>query len=458
MPALVLALAGCAATPPVVAPVAAVDLPAAWSLPAPPGAPELQRWWAGLGDPLLTRLVDEALATSTELSSARAAVARARALRDSAAAALWLSLSVSGSAQRSRPSSGRTGNVFDAGLDGLWTPDVTGSARHGVAAAVLDAEAAAAQLRFTRSAVAAEVALDYLALRSAQARLAIATENLAAQEQTDRITGWRVQAGLASSLEQVQSRSAVAQTRAQRPALEHSAAQARHALAVLTGRPSATLDAELAAAAPLPAAPADLPLPLPADLLRRRADVQAAEAQWRAAAERVAQADALRGPALQLRASLGWTALTLGALGSQAAAASLIGSIGQTLFDAGSRDAQLAAQRAAFDTATEAYRARVLAAWQDAEDALSSQRAARQRLASLREASAAARDAAMLARQRHQGGLVDFQTVLDTQRTLLSVQDAVAATEAELLASHVRLVLALGGGEPSPPFPAQDSP
>ncbi|HMA10217.1 MAG TPA: TolC family protein, partial [Ramlibacter sp.] len=132
--------------------------------------------------------------------------------------------------------------------------------------------------------------------------------------------------------------------------------------------------------------------------------------------------------------------------GSIAAARSLVAGVGQTLFDRGQRNALLAAQQAAFDAAQESYRARVLAALQDVEDALSALAAARDRVVALHAAADASRDAALLAGHRYTSGLIDFQTVIDTQRTLLNVRDSVVSAETDLATGHVRLYKALGGG------------
>ena len=162
-------------------------------------------------------------------------------------------------------------------------------------------------------------------------------------------------------------------------------------------------------------------------------------------------------PAAQLRASLAWSGVTLGSLGSIAAARSLVASIGQTLFDHGARGAQRDAQRAAFDAASESYRASVLAALRDVEDALSALGASRDRVAALDAAELATRDAALLANNRYESGLIDFQTVLDTQRTLLNVQDSVASARTDLATNHVRLYKALGGGWSTAATPGEGS-
>jgi multidrug efflux system outer membrane protein len=256
-----------------------------------------------------------------------------------------------------------------------------------------------------------------------------------------------VQAGLATSLESEQARAAVEQTRAQLPLLQTQIEQSHHALAVLTGQPPGALAAELASAAPVPRAPADIALAFPADTLRQRADVRAAELQARAALARVAQADARRLPDFRIGGSLGLSALTLGALTSGASFTSaLLASVSLPIFDGGAIRAQVGVQQAALDQARAGYQAAVLTALQEVEDALAALRQDRARLVSLQNAADAANNVALLARQRYSSGLVDFQTVLDTQRTQLNAQDNVASATASVSADHVRLYKALGGG------------
>ena len=196
----------------------------------------------------------------------------------------------------------------------------------------------------------------------------------------------------------------------------------------------------------LPQPPGDLAVALPASVLRQRADLAAAEAQMLAAAERVAQADAARRPSLALRASTAWSALTLSSLGGTSAASALVASLSATVFDGGRRDAQLDAQQAAFEQAAQAYRARVLLALQEVQDALAQLDGAQRRVQALAAAEQAASAAATLAAQRHAAGLIDFQTVLETQRTRLSAQDAWTTARTDVVAAHVRLYKALGGG------------
>jgi NodT family efflux transporter outer membrane factor (OMF) lipoprotein len=338
-----------------------------------------------------------------------------------------------------------------------WVPDVFGLNRSATNAAAATAEASAASLGDVRVAIAAEVGLGYISLRSAQARLGIAGENLASQQETLQITRWRQQAGLVTALEAEQARASVEQTRALLPALQSSIEQTRHALAVLTGQPPAALATMLAAVRPVPQAVADLAFSIPAETLRQRADVRAAELKVEAAVARVAQANAARMPSFALGGSLGLNALTLGTLTSGASVvSSLLASMAAPIFDGGATRAQVRAQQAAYDQARLAYESVVLTALKDVEDALIALRSDRQRLASLRIAGEAAAGASLLARQRYSSGLVDFQVVLETQRTQLSTQDGVAGANADVSGDHVRLYKALGGGwrPDSTPVPA----
>lgn len=448
LPALAgaLALAGCATLKAPTAPAdAGVAVPPAWSNANPATAPSaLAGWWQRFGDPALATLIEQALAANASVASAQAALRQSRALAQVQQARLGPELGVSGSAQRSRTASAGSNNSFRAGFDASWEPDMFGGQRAARDAASLDAEASAFSLGEVQVSVAAEVAQTYITLRSTEQRLAIARENLASQEETLRITQWRVQAGLATSLQSEQARAAVEQTRAQIPALQTSLALARHQLALLTGRTVAGFSLAEGGTVPQPAD--DLALAFPADTLRQRPDVRAAEARVGAAAKRVVQADAARYPGFSLSGSLGLSALTLSGLGSGAVVSSLLAGVSLPVFDGGALRAQGDAQRAAFDQAREAHRSAVLGALKDVEDALVALQGDRERLARLRDAADAASNAALLARQRYASGLVDFQTVLETQRTQLSAQDNVAASQADVASDHVRLYKALGGG------------
>ena len=443
-------LHGCATVAPPMAVPPRIEVPAAWSVAdaaAARGATSLAQWWLRFDDPLLAQLVSQAALANTSVRGAQAALRQARAQRDVTAAGLLPTLGSSASAQRNRSGDGDAGNTFRAGLDASWELDIFGANRSGLEASDAAARASAASLGAVHVSIAAEVGLAYISLRGAQGRLAIAQSNLAIQRETLQITQWRLQAGLVTELEAEQARASVEQTRAQIPALQTSIEQAQHALAVLTGRPPAALAATLAAPAPVPQAAGDLVLSIPAETLRQRPDVLLAEEQAAAALARVAQADRARAPSFKLSGSLGLSALTLGTLATgPALAGALLAGVSWPLFDGGAGLAQVRVQQAALEQAQAAYHAAVLTALKDVEDALVVLRGDRERLARLQQAADAAANAALLSRQRFASGLVDFQVVLETQRTQLSTEDGVANARADLGADHVRLYKALGGG------------
>ncbi|MDQ2822422.1 MAG: TolC family protein, partial [Pseudomonadota bacterium] len=254
-------------------------VPAKWSVTAAtaPVTP-LALWWRRFDDPLLSALVDEALAHNRSIAGARAALAQARALADVQAADRWPVLGANASAQRTRTHADSTNN-FVAGFDASWELDVFGGQRAAVRAADANIVAAGASLADVQVSVAAEVALDYLSLRCLQTRLAIARAGLSSQQDTLQLTSWRVQSGQITVLELDQARTAVEQTRAQIPAFQSTLAQTESSLSVLTGQAPGVLRPRLAgagASCDRPAIPMPVPA-IPAATLRQRPDVRAAE-------------------------------------------------------------------------------------------------------------------------------------------------------------------------------------
>lgn len=452
-----LALAGCASGP---RPAASAPAPIASASPTPQDAavaqtlPALSRWWQSFDDPLLAALVDEALAGGTDLATARTRVDQARALRQQAAAALAQQIGLGASATRQR-SSGSTSTVLAVPqLSASWELDASGrlgSTERGAAADLASAEAG---LQASAHSVAGEVAIDYIALRGNRARRALVQSSLEAQQQTLQLTQWRAQAGLASTLDVEQARASVEQTRAQLPAWDTAIAQGEHALAVLLGREPRALQARLGDDGRLPS-PGDalagldrqLEAGVPAGLLLRRPDLIAAEATITAELARLDASRAARQPDFALSGTLGWKALTLAALGNSASlVATLAASVDWTLTDGGLQAARIDAQQAVLERARLSWRAATLAAAQDAEDSLSAAAGSREQARALDTAVEAATQALTLARQRYEAGLIDFTTLLDAQRTLLTLQTSRVGAEVERRQNLVRLFKALGGG------------
>lgn len=434
--------------PPALPPAAAVAATA-----GEPDAVALAQWWTRFGDPVLDALVQDALAHSPDLRSAQAQLREARAARQAAGAELGPSVSATASASRSTSSratgSGATRELYSAGFDASWEPDLFGRLRNGRAAAEASLGSAQEQLRDTRVTLVAEVARNYIELRAAQQRQALADAALAAREQTLQLATWRQQAGLVSDLDVAQARTDLESARAGLPALRAAVVAARHRIEVLLGQAPGTLDARLAApvAIAVPLAPAGIAVGIPADTLRQRPDVRGAERRLAAQAARLGEARAARYPSLRLTGSIGWDALAAQGLGdSGTLARSLLASLTAPIFDAGRIRAAIGVQDARLEQARVAYESAVLLALEDVENALTALASAQERAARLADALAAARNTRAIADYRYQSGLADFLAVLDSQRTLLALEDQQAVAAGDLASAQVRLYKALGGG------------
>lgn len=451
--AALVALAGCAAVGPDYRQPAPA-LPAGWTQSADgasatvvEGRDDLQRWWERLADPALTRLVVQALQANPDLRVAQLRLREARARRALAGAQRAPSVSASAAAGATRSSSAATRESYSAGFDASWEIDVFGGTRRAIEAAEADLQSSAATLDATRVTLAAEVARNYVEVRAFQSRLAIARSNLASQSETLQLTQWRAQAGLVSSLDVEQARAIREQTRAQVPSLQTNLAEAQHRLAILLGLPPAALLEQLAAVAPIPQPPAQIAVGIPADVLRQRPDVRAAERTLAAETARIGQAEAARYPSFRLSGSIGIEALSRDALtGGATVTRALLAGIAAPVFDAGRLRQQVEIQRTVQERAQVNYESAVLGALEEVENALAGFGNAQARRAALAEASDAARNAALLARHRYTTGLVDFQTVLDTQRSVLSTEESLAASEADGVLALIQLYKALGGG------------
>jgi NodT family efflux transporter outer membrane factor (OMF) lipoprotein len=448
-----LALAGCAVGPNYTTP--AESLPSTWTNLAAASASsrsdDLARWWERFEDPLLTQLVDEAQRANLDVRSAQARLREARAQRDLAQAQLAPSVGYSSSA-----SGGQINNAsaqqYNLLVDASWEIDVFGGQRRAVEAADADLQASVANVDAARVSLTAEVARNYVELRGYQARLEIAQSNLALQDETVQLTEWRAQAGLVGELDVEQARSNRAQTRAQIPAFRTGAVVAENALAVLLAVAPGALHQRLATVKAIPRPPQGIAVGIPADVLRQRPDVHIAERTLAAETARIGQAEAAHYPSFNLQGSIGLEAISLHVLTSGASlASSLLASVAGPLFDAGRIDQQVNAQTAVRDRAQLGYEAVVLTALKEIENALVALGNSQERQAQLNEAVEAARSAEFLARTRYSGGLIDFQTVLDTQRSLRTLEDSLAGSEADRALALVQLYKALGGGwSPSP--------
>lgn len=431
-------------------------LPPAWknagAFPVAAPAKDLTRWWGRFDDATLNRLIGEALQGSPDMVSAGARVREARARREAERASLFPSLGGSASTGSRITKSDQGGTVssnsYSAGLDASWEADLFGKRRSSLEAASANLGVAEENLHSVQAALAAEIATAYTNLRANEARLSVLKRNLSTREQTAQLATWRMKAGEADTLESNQAQSSLESARAGVPALEQAIAQGRNSLAQMVGRSPGSLDGILADGGKgIPNPSQSLAIGIPADVLRQRPDVRVAGYQVLAAAAGTRVADASRYPSLNLSGTLGLNALSAGKIfNPETVSAGLAAGLTSPIFDAGRLRANLAAATAAEEQAVENYRATVLTALSDTENALIACRRTAERLATLEKATQLAREADALAQQRYQAGEIDFSDVLDTQRSLLGLEDSLLNTRTDRTTAYIRLYQALGGG------------
>ncbi|TSE31873.1 TolC family protein [Tepidimonas charontis] len=411
------------------------------------GAAEPADWadWAAWGDAELMRLIERAGQAHPDVRSKLAAVVQARAALAQAQAAQGPTVSAAASAARVRSGAAPSSTRWQAQLEAGWELDWLGRRAAGSRAAQEDLAAAQALAKLARQTLAANVALAWIEVWSAGERLRLARDNVDAVQRALQLTLWRAQGGLASEQDAATARASVAQAQAALPSLNTQWQQARHALAVLTGQPP---QADLPIPRQPPQPPAAWRLPVPADVLARRADVAAAQANLRAAMARVQQAEAARWPTLSLGGSLAWSAPRVSELFDiDGLTRSFVLRAAASLFDGGAARAQVLAQEAAVERARADLAQTLLNALKDVENALTALAGLQERQQWLQAAERDAVAAEQAAAQRYAAGLTDLRSWLDAQRTVIAVRTDAVQAQADWAAQHVRLRLALGADD-----------
>jgi len=451
-----LLLGGCLVGPDFVAPTPAAPERFSEAPSAAAGQPsetavsgtEQVRWWRQFDDATLDRLVTEAIEANLDLQLAQTRLREARAERGIAAAGLWPSVGASASYQRAR-TAGAPGDhdLFQAGLDAAWELDLFGGRRRNLESAEATVLSAVEAIRDAQVSLVAEVALNYLQLRSYQQETAIAQKNLQAQRRTADIIRRQFKAGFASALDLANAEATVASTEAQIPVFETAERQGIHALGVLLGRYPGELLPRLSAPAGLPAVPKRVPAGLPSELLRRRPDVREAEAKLHAATAQIGVAVADFFPSFSLTGSLNWNSNLLRSWWSGASRSFGVGpAVNWQIFQGGAVAANVRLQEALRDEAGLNYRKTVLTAFQEVEDALVSFAKEQEHRKSLSEAVTANRRAVELSLRLYGEGQIDFLSVVVAQRALYAAEDSLVQSDRNLAVDLVALYKALGGG------------
>ncbi|MCL2894750.1 efflux transporter outer membrane subunit [Brenneria tiliae] len=445
--ALALLLSACATSP---SPQkdALSAAPAAWRADAPPGDVVQAGWWRAFGDPRLTAAVERALAGNTDLAVAEARIREAEALAVQARSALLPSLNGSISAQDARSLSAATGRASTSTtvqpqLQAAYEVDLWGRVRASDNAA----RAALQASRYARDAaalsVAAATARAYVQLASLDAQSAVARDTLASRNESLRVATQRAQAGYTSRLELAQAE--VEQRAAARriPELELAVRQQENALRLLTGETPGAVErsrfATLAVPTPAPG--------LPSALLARRPDIAQSEAELLSADATFASERAALLPQVSLTASIGRLfvehidPVTVWNLG---------GSLLAPLFDGGRLAAQADAAEARRDQAAWAYRAVVLNAFAETENALEGVVRLQSQSTEAAAQRAAVAEALKHARNRYRAGYASYLEELDAQRGLFNSEVELIQLRQSRLLNAVTLYQALGGGWSAP--------
>ena len=417
----------------------------------------LNQWWTTLQDPVLTRLIDRAVAGNLDLRDAEARIREARARRGVSAADRFPTLNASGTATRSRLSEtgfyegtsyeGATTTLYDGGFDASWEIDLFGRIQRQVEAAQAGLEASEENYRDVLITLLAEVAVNYLEVRTLQARLSVAEANRDTQAKTVELVRTSVDAGETARLDLEQALTNLETTRSTIPSLEIGLAQARNRLAVLLGQPPGAVDNELAERRSIPLAPPQVAVGVPADVLRRRPDLRRAERTLAAATADIGVATADLYPTLTLFGSIGLESLDAGDFLSSASRVFGVGpSLQWNLFDAGRIRNNIDIVSAQQEQALIAYEATVLKALQDVENSIVAYGKEMVRRQALVDGEQSARRALAIAEDQYKAGETDFLSVLDAQRSLLNLQDQLAASNGQVTTNVISLFKALGGG------------
>ncbi len=413
-------------------------------------------WWRSFNDPLLNTLVDSALATNQDLRIAADRVREARALRKTVILDFTPSITANSGYTKGLTSQAvnpgltreqREFQLFDAGFDATWELDIFGRTRRALQASTAEVEAAEAARQDVLVSLIGEVARNYFELRGAQYALDVARRNAENQRETLDITVAKLNAGRATELDAARARAQLNSTLAIIPPLEAAIKFASYRVSVLTGQQPTALDADLAPPAPLPTLPELVNIGNPEELLRRRPDIREAERALAAATARIGVATADLFPRVFFNGRVALEASEFSGLAKSGAEAYTFGPrITWAAFDIARVRARIQGAGARADAQLAFYERTVLTALEETEAALVDFGRTRARRDYLVASAQAAEQAVALADQRYRGGVTDFLTVLDAQRTQLAVQEQLAQSETRTATALVAVYKALGGG------------
>lgn len=419
-------------------------------------------WWKSLRDPTLDSLIERAIRNNRDVDAALGRLREARAAYSEARLDLFPTVRALTQYQRQRSALGgfgstvatplpagfdRTSEFYQAGFDASWEIDIFGRVRRSVEASAAEEEAVSEELKDVLVSVIAEVVRNYIELRGAQRRLAVARKSSSNQRSSLELTTTLMESGRATGLDSSRAEAQLETTRSTIPPLDAASKSSIFRIAVLCGEAPRTLLPDLSVAKPLPRIPRFPEVGAPAALVRRRPDVGAAERRLASATAGIGIATADLYPRFDVFGSLGVRASVPSAL---ADGGNDFYSFGPRLswaaFDLGRVRARIRGASARAEQRFSQFELAVLVALEEVERAVANLEAETARSSHLRKAERSSIEASSLARTQYEDGIADFLQVLDAQRVELQAADILAQSETQRLLAFVALYKALGGG------------
>lgn len=429
--------------------VPSTSLPSYWSgqKTASVKPAQLAQWWKRFNDPVLDNLIEQAVQGNNDVALAKAKIRESRASYQQAGGALYPSLNGSGGAKRNKsPSSGES-TALNLGLNTSWELDLFGANYRSLEAARYGLDADQESMHAVLLTLIGDVASNYVDLRGIQANIALTERRIASQRKTAELTRARFNAGGISEVDLANAEAETSTTEAQIPDLKTSYAKSLHRLSVLTGQAPTALAQTLEKSKPIPVVPATISKGIPADLLLNRPDLRVAERQYAQSTANIGKNEAALYPSVSLTGNIGTNGAQIGDLAKSSTISWSFGpSLSVPLFKGGQLNAAVDGARASRDQQFINYRAKILAALEEVENASVSLNQNRVKYGKTQRAIQFSRKATDLSRTLYQGGSTSFLELLTAERSLYSSEINLLQLKISLLKDYINLQKALGGG------------
>lgn len=454
--ALSLPVSACMVGPDYVAPE--VPTPKAWLASGNPDLKSsekvLSRWWAVFNDPILDGLVEKAYQQNLSLQAAGIRILEARAKLGVGIGGLfpqqqeinaeYSANQISENARQEPPI--RYYNNFEETFDASWELDLWGKFRRGVQGDIASLQASIASYDDMLVSLTAEAARTYFVIRITEERLSVAEENVGIQKQSLDIAEAQFEGGEVSELDVVQARALLRSTQATIPGLESDLRQAKNALAILLGKLPGEVDQMLGQPGRIPTVPAEVAVGIPAELLRRRPDIQFAERSLAAQSAEIGVAKADLFPAFSIFGTIGYETNADEFFKPGSSVYSFGPSVRWNILNYGQITNQVRVEDAAFQALASNYVNTVLGAVQEVEDAMVAFLESQKTVAFLREAVEASKRSVDISTLQYREGYIDYQRVLDAERSLTTQQDNLVFNAGSIGLNLIAVYKALGGG------------